>query len=417
MAFLGRPLLPAFLAAGAAAFRGLPRRPRLAVFVARFAPAFFAAALRGLLAFLAVVPLAALLLPRFAVVFLAVVFFAVLFFAVDFLPVFLAVVFFAVLFLAVVFLPVFFAVVFRVRRVLVPARFAVVRLAVVRRLAVPRFAVVRRAVVRLAVVFRAAVVRFRAVFRPAPAFLVEVLFLLIVLSPTHRSESRFLVLRRNRCRIECNFCTTIFVAKLQKVHFFSKKATFFLKSAVRRRVLQEFARLAVYSSIRVCESGNLTEMKYTDQLIRLTRDSADAFVRAAKAIPEDKLRWSVQDAGRTPLDIFQEVAQAPLYTIPMLEARACPPFDPEKFGEYKAQRAKWDTIEECESVMNSNLGKLFSTIRSFPESELSYEIDLPFVEGLRQSMADIMAYPYWNTSYHLGQICFIQTLYGDKEMR
>lgn len=157
-------------------------------------------------------------------------------------------------------------------------------------------------------------------------------------------------------------------------------------------------------------------MRYTDQLIRLTNEAAKGIMKAVRAMPAEKLEWKVLDAGRSPLDILQECAQSPTYVIPMLQTRACPPFNPETFSKLKDERSSWD-VDKCEQVMTENLEKLFSEIRSFPQEELSFEIDLPFVEGLRQSMADIMGYPYWNLAYHLGQVSFIQTLYGDMDMR
>jgi hypothetical protein len=30
---------------------------------------------------------------------------------------------------------------------------------------------------------------------------------------------------------------------------------------------------------------------------------------------------------------------------------------------------------------------------------------------------DCIAYIYWNTAYHWGQLMYVQTMYGDKEMR
>jgi hypothetical protein len=158
-------------------------------------------------------------------------------------------------------------------------------------------------------------------------------------------------------------------------------------------------------------------MLFRDQIIRLTDQVSTDFIKNIRAVPEDKLTWSVLDAGRTPLDLFQEIAQAATYGIPMLQNRACPPFNPEDWGKLVAERQAWDTLDKCEAALKTNLEAWYATIREFPESDMSIEIDLPFVEGLRQSMADIMAYPYWNTSYHLGQLCFIQILYGDKEMR
>ncbi len=158
-------------------------------------------------------------------------------------------------------------------------------------------------------------------------------------------------------------------------------------------------------------------MTYKEQLTRMTRQAAGSLMTSARAMPEDKLNWKVLDASRTDMDIVQEAAQCGTYTVPMLETRSCPPWDQEAFGKLKKARAQWNTLDRCESEMNRNLEALFAVIESFPEGEMSFEIDLPFAKDLRQSMADLMAYPYWNLVYHLGQVNMVQTLYGDWEMR
>jgi hypothetical protein len=157
-------------------------------------------------------------------------------------------------------------------------------------------------------------------------------------------------------------------------------------------------------------------MLYTDQIIRLTEQAADDFVKNMRALPADKLHWSVLDVARTPMDLFQEIAQSPTYVIPMLVNRTCPPFNPESFGQLVQERQAWDTLDKCEEVMKKNLAAVYETIRAFPAEDLTIEIDLPFAEGMRRSMADIMSYPYWNLSYHVGQVCFIQILLGDQDL-
>lgn len=157
-------------------------------------------------------------------------------------------------------------------------------------------------------------------------------------------------------------------------------------------------------------------MKYTDQLIRLTDKAAADFERALDGLPEDKLEWKVLDAGRTALDQYQEIAQSPTYVIPILKNKSMGDFNPESFQKIRQERADW-TKADCKRILRENLDKFYEVVRNYPDEDLTVEIDLPFAEGMRQSMADIMAYPYWNLSYHLGQIAFIQTLYGDWQMR
>ena len=71
----------------------------------------------------------------------------------------------------------------------------------------------------------------------------------------------------------------------------------------------------------------------------------------------------------------------------------------------------------CEAKLRAHLELFVEEVRAFDPADLDVEIWLPFAGGMQQKMADVMAYPYWNIVYHLGQINFIQTLYGDTEMR
>lgn len=157
-------------------------------------------------------------------------------------------------------------------------------------------------------------------------------------------------------------------------------------------------------------------MRYQDQAIRMTKNATAAIFSAARAMPKDKLNWAVMDEGRTTLDLLQECAQSPMWFGGILAARAMPEFDEAAMAEGDKQRKQWKTIEACEKACNELSKSLYKAIKEFPDGELEKEIDLPFGDGFRASFADICMYQYWNLTYHWGQINYIQTLYGDKEM-
>ena len=157
-------------------------------------------------------------------------------------------------------------------------------------------------------------------------------------------------------------------------------------------------------------------MTYQERVIQLTKNACDGLVRAAKAMPEDKLSWKVLDAGRSPIDLLQEVSQSLRYVIPMLNDRKVE-FDPAKFETIRAERQSWDSIEKCEEVLAKNFELFAEAVRNFPEADLDETLRLPFAGGFDSPYYEIMMYGYWNAVYHLGQTNFIQTLYGNWEMR
>ncbi len=157
-------------------------------------------------------------------------------------------------------------------------------------------------------------------------------------------------------------------------------------------------------------------MRFQDYAIESTEQVCNDLIRNVRAIPADKLEWKPMGDGRTSLDILQECAQSPSWFIGILKARARPDFKPEAFQEMMAARKTWTTVDECVRVMNENLQQLFAAVRELSDADLDIRITLPFGGGMVRSLADMAHGQYWNANYHLGQICYIQLLLGDKDM-
>lgn len=155
---------------------------------------------------------------------------------------------------------------------------------------------------------------------------------------------------------------------------------------------------------------------YQNLVITITWRALDDFFRTARTVPVDKLEWQPLECGRSVLSQMQEVAQVPIFFIPILNARAMPPFDKKEYVKALKARKQWQTLDECEQVCRENTEKLFAVIRDFPDDDLHLPVFLPFNGGMTRTMADVMMLHYNNTIYHTGQINYIQTLYGDTEM-
>ena len=69
-----------------------------------------------------------------------------------------------------------------------------------------------------------------------------------------------------------------------------------------------------------------------------------------------------------------------------------------------------------EEVSKGSLATLFDAIRNCSDERLKETVWLPYDGGRDFTIQEICEYPRWNADYHLGQISYIQILYGDKEM-
>jgi hypothetical protein len=157
-------------------------------------------------------------------------------------------------------------------------------------------------------------------------------------------------------------------------------------------------------------------MSYQSQTIRMTKNATINIFRSARAMPKDKLTWAVLDEGRSVLDLLQECAQSPSWFDGILRNRGMEKFDEVDMKAALEQRNSWKTLDDCEEACLQFSENLYKTIENFPDNSLEEEIQLPFSENFVASFADICMFQYWNLVYHLGQINFIQTLYGDKDM-
>ncbi len=83
--------------------------------------------------------------------------------------------------------------------------------------------------------------------------------------------------------------------------------------------------------------------------------------------------------------------------------------------EAQKEREAWTTLDDCERVCRERTAKLMQAIDDFPEADLDQTLFLPFT-GKEHPYWDIMMYPYWNATWHTGQIAYVQTMLGDQDM-
>jgi hypothetical protein len=157
-------------------------------------------------------------------------------------------------------------------------------------------------------------------------------------------------------------------------------------------------------------------MKLQDYVIDVTQAAADEAFRYAKAIPAEKWDWKPLDAGRSVLDIARELAMCPTWAVEVMDKPGPPEFSDEGFEETAKLMQQWTTIDACQAECNRRLNEYFDYLRKMPDERLSETKWLPYGGGRDFKMSEMMDYPRWNFTYHVGQLAYIQTLYGDKEM-
>jgi hypothetical protein len=150
-------------------------------------------------------------------------------------------------------------------------------------------------------------------------------------------------------------------------------------------------------------------------MVGATQEAANEAFRYLQAVPEDKLEWKPSETGRTALDMAREMARTPVWAHQVI-AGGGPEWSEEGMKEEQAIMAGFATVQDCQDECNRQLEALYELYRSLPDEKLKETKWLPFNGGREHTFQEMMDYPRWNFNYHTGQVAYIQTLYGDKDM-
>ena len=145
---------------------------------------------------------------------------------------------------------------------------------------------------------------------------------------------------------------------------------------------------------------------------KMNTEVINGLKKSASAVPADKQTWSPLDQGRTVVNQIAECALITSFVASTISGQAMPEFDG---AAYEAGMAGLNTLDAAIAALDTSAAELNAAISEFPTDELDTKITMPWFEE-PQSFTDIFFIAYWNNTYHIGQINYIQTLYGDKEM-
>ena len=141
-------------------------------------------------------------------------------------------------------------------------------------------------------------------------------------------------------------------------------------------------------------------------LASATENTKNDLVAALLSLPEDKRAWSPADIARTAVDVIAECAMNNGFTADIVEKRSMPFHNQEDYLKQKADLVATG-FDAVKALLDSNTERMVGVILAFPDSDLTNDLDLPWGKS---TLAEILAYPYWNMAYHEGQVNYIASL-------
>ncbi len=154
-------------------------------------------------------------------------------------------------------------------------------------------------------------------------------------------------------------------------------------------------------------------MRTQDYLADNTIFTAEAIIREVERLG-DKATWAPLDEGRTALDQLSECAIITARLPSILATYSFPDFTPEDYAQFLQEKASLDSTPKAAAKLREAAQAAAAAIRAIPDEDLSKT--MKFWGENPWPIANVAAYPAWNHTYHHGQVCYIQTLAGDKEM-
>lgn len=155
-------------------------------------------------------------------------------------------------------------------------------------------------------------------------------------------------------------------------------------------------------------------MNFQKAITEMTWEAVEMLLRYAKAVPEEKLSWRPAEQARSVLEILQECALLPSLLADLLEERPQEKVENARWESLWAQARELTTVEACERVLRENTERLLAVIQAIPDADFQQQVMTPW--GRKFPVYELMYDHYWNLTYHLGQVAYIQLLYGDTKM-
>jgi uncharacterized damage-inducible protein DinB len=144
----------------------------------------------------------------------------------------------------------------------------------------------------------------------------------------------------------------------------------------------------------------------------LTQKAADDLIAAAQATPEDKATWQPVSDVRPILEQLAECCLANMMWANILQTHAHT-----ILPEDVASRlyTDLDTIPKATKRLWETSIQLVEVLQNLPDADLSMVVSFPWKPDAGKPIAECCLHAFWNMTYHLGQVSYIQTLYGDWE--
>jgi hypothetical protein len=154
----------------------------------------------------------------------------------------------------------------------------------------------------------------------------------------------------------------------------------------------------------------MNEISVQEVAARLTEKAASDLILTVRAMPDKRANWQPFPDARPVLEQVVECCLACEMWTNILQTHVH-----SMLPEGVAARAykELDTIDKATARLAKSSAGLAAVMRGLPDADLAVVVPFPSKPQAGRPLADCCHHACWNMMYHMGQVSYIQTLYGD----
>lgn len=135
----------------------------------------------------------------------------------------------------------------------------------------------------------------------------------------------------------------------------------------------------------------------------------ELLLRTAQHVPADKTDWKPEGQGKSVREVVEHLTGANHAFARLIEGEPSGP-SIEKADRHKIS-AQSQSYDQALEALRASGEALAEAIASVPDEELGEERQMPWGETWKLTRA--ITAPSAHIAYHWGQLCYLQTLWGD----
>ena len=145
-------------------------------------------------------------------------------------------------------------------------------------------------------------------------------------------------------------------------------------------------------------------------------DSMEMFLRNFSYVPDDLLSWTPTPTSKSALRIAAHTSLYAARFAAMIRDRKLPIVTNLEQWEAKvaAEEAVVTTRAQVEQIFRAGTAEVVAALETITPQDL--EVTLDSGQGWTMSMRFLLSLPGWHATLHTGQIDYLQTCWGDRQI-